>query len=250
MRRLFPYGSLILVLVFSFSLSGCVRSASSSNRLPVPAAPTATAPVVSRPTLPSAPTRTPQPPAATRAQPGPLGSPASPLTVTQPTPAATMTATVAVTPTTTPAAPQYEVQPGSPVSTTNFLHPESGCNWVGLGGQVFSADGSAVTGIKVVVVGSLDNRQVAAVATTGRSTAVGPGGYELALSLAPVQTSGDLKAQLFNQTGQSISDPVPFKVSNDCHQSQVLLNFVAVRQAPAWTSSYLPMIVRSPDNAK
>lgn len=145
---------------------------------------------------------------------------------------------------------QYEVQAGSPVSITNFLHPASGCNWVGLGGQVFGADGAPVSGIKVVVTGSLDNKQVAAVATTGRSDAIGPGGYELALSLTPVKNSGDFKAQLFNQTGRSISDPVSFTILNSCKQNQVLLNFVALASKPAWTNSYLPMIVRSPDSGK
>src|SRR5687768_15174933 len=32
---------------------------------------------------------------------------------------------------------RYIVQSGTPLGITNFLHPEAGCSWLGVGGQAF-----------------------------------------------------------------------------------------------------------------
>ena len=98
-----------------------------------------------------------------------------------PPPTQVITSTTMITSTiSTPKAPQYVqtqvdepkyiVQPGTPLAVANFAQSEAGCNWSGIGGQVFSADGEPVTNLVIDIEGKLDGQEVLFLAITGTAS--------------------------------------------------------------------------------
>jgi hypothetical protein len=134
--------------------------------------------------------------------------------------------TPAPSPTAQPFDPDYIVQAGTPISTTNFLHLDEGCSWAGLSGQVFAGDGSPVTGLVIEVRGEVDDQPIQAQGTTGVVRNLGAGGYEVQIKDSPVQAGGDFLAQVF-EDGLPVSEPASFSLSQGCEHGLVLLNFVA-----------------------
>jgi hypothetical protein len=145
------------------------------------------------------------------------------------TPIATASSTaIASTPTPTAPAYEFQLQSGSPVTTTNFLDASSGCNWAGVAGQVFSADGQPVSGLVVKVEGTLNNRHILAISKTGSAEAVGPGGYQAVLQNEMVKTPGEMQAQLFDKDGKILSARVDFLIPAECSGNLVVVNFISV----------------------
>jgi len=126
---------------------------------------------------------------------------------------------------------RYKVQVGTPVETTNFLYPEAGCNWMGVGGQVFSLEGEPVTGLIVEVSGILDGQEVLYLALTGGSPVLGPGGFEIKLADQPVASEGALTLQLFDLSGEPQTPRVNFDTyagEGSCERNLILINYTEV----------------------
>ena len=140
-------------------------------------------------------------------------------TLTEPTTTALPpTETPTATPTETPE-PVFVLQPGSPMYMANFAHPAAGCDWSGVGGQVFDAGGTPVAGL-FVVAGDASGQLWAA--QTGLSTAYGPGGYEIQIT---AQTDHLFWLQVVNDSGQPLSEQITFNAFQDCTRNLVLINF-------------------------
>ncbi len=84
----------------------------------------------------------------------------------------------------------FVVGPGTPVGTSSLaFHPEDGCNWMGVAGQVFDLSGAPVSGQQVRVGGSLLGAPIELLSLTGVTTAYGNNGfYEFTLG----ETAGEL----------------------------------------------------------
>lgn len=142
---------------------------------------------------------------------------------------------------------RYSVQVGTPVATANFLQPEAGCDWMGVGGQVFSRSDKPVTGLIVEVGGTLDGSPVLLLSITGDATALGPGGYEIKLADKPVASQGTLWLQLHDVMGEPQSDKVYFDTysgENECEQNLIIVNFHEL--GTEQIEQYLPSIFKAP----
>ncbi len=135
-------------------------------------------------------------------------------TTTAPLPTETPTATPTET-----TEPVFVLQPGSPMYMANFAHPAAGCDWSGVGGQVFDSNGTPLAGL-FVVAGDESGQLWAA--QTGLSTAYGPGGYEIQIT---VQTNQFFWLQVVNDSGQPLSEQITFNTFQDCTRNLVLINF-------------------------
>ena len=113
---------------------------------------------------------------------------------------------------------QFILQPGTPAYLPNFNHPNTDCDWMGVAGQVFDANGVEVLGL---VIHSGDQTAI-----TGNVLAYGPGGYEIQLSDSPQNTTAQYWVQVFNMEGQPLSDQVFFNTYADCSQNLILVNFI------------------------
>jgi hypothetical protein len=164
-------------------------------------------------------------------------SPGSPTKTTTRTPAPTVTSTIvpSATPTFTKtvtvaptATASFQIQTGSPAYMANFAHPDSGCGWQGVAGQVFDRDGAPIPNYVVKVSGIYAGKTVNLVALTGMSAGKPYGiyGYEIVLGTQALISTNSLIIQVFDSNGVSITDPLKFNTYADCQKNLIIINFV------------------------
>jgi hypothetical protein len=141
-------------------------------------------------------------------------------TETAPTLTATLVETESVSESPTPIfEPQYILQSGNPIYLPNFNHPEAECAWMGVAGQIFDSSGIEVRDL-IIRSGELTS-------VTGQVPAYGPGGYEIQLTNAPVDSNNLYWVQVFTAEGQPLSNQIFFTTYNDCGQNLILVNFIS-----------------------
>lgn len=138
----------------------------------------------------------------------------------------------------TPSFP-YRLQPGTPAELQNFLNTD-GCNYLGVGGQVFKPNGDSVTGLVVEITGTLNGKDMLSLALTGTAQKLGPGGYEMKIDTQPVDSAGTLKIQVFDLNGVPQTPLIPISTTADCNKNFVLVNFS--EQFPIKTLFYFPFV--------
>ena len=135
-------------------------------------------------------------------------------------------------PTFIPFASQYVAQPGTPIYSRNLFHPNEGCNWAGVGGQVFDADSRPVKKLVVELNGVVNGKNVYAMVLTGNAPAYGPGGFEFEFASGPINTQGALRLVIYDLQGNHLSEQVYFDTYSDCGRNLVMINFVASGSQP------------------
>ena len=136
---------------------------------------------------------------------------------------------------------RYRMQIGAPVAVANFISPESGCNWLGVGGQVFDLNGIPVTNLVVEIGGTLNGADIFRLGLTGSSTLLGPGGFVLNLSDHAIDSGGTLWILLYDLAGTPLTEKLAFPTYSDCNKNFTLVNLVEV--APGYkVRMILPII--------
>lgn len=132
-------------------------------------------------------------------------------------------------PTATPEAAvnSFQIQEGSPVALdSSVFHPELGCNFLGVAGQVFDVNGTPVNGLRIHVTGTLAGNAVSELGLTGAATQYGTGSYyEIQLADAPTVSEGTLQIAVLDANDQPISPLVTFSTTDSCQQNLILINF-------------------------
>jgi hypothetical protein len=143
--------------------------------------------------------------------------------------------TLTPSPTATPAPPPggypFTVRHGFPKMIENIYHPELGCNWLGVGGQVVDLNDGPVTGLIIRLGGGLPGIDIPeyTITLTGVEQHYGRSGYEFKLADYPVASHGSLWVQLLNQAGAPLSDKAYFDTVNDCNKNLILIDFKQIR---------------------
>ena len=137
----------------------------------------------------------------------------------------------------------YYLQPGTPVGIGNFIDPQLGCNWMGIGGQVFDQNHEPVSGVVVIVGGVLEGVDVNRMAVSGSTPIIGPGGFSIDLTDHPVSSDGSLWVQLFDQEGKPKTGRILLTTSGDCEHNLVLVNWIETSSLQ--TSVQLPIIMKN-----
>lgn len=163
--------------------------------------------------------------------------PTTPLaTLPSPTPRVTVTRTAAggATATFTPS-PRPTGMPFTstitPIAST-IIHPEAGCNWLGVGGEASDLNNSPVLYLIVRLGGTLGGRTIDPTVNTtitGIAPAYGRAGFEFVLGDKPVASTGTLWIQLLDQAGLPLSEKVYFNTYDDCTRNLILIRFKKVR---------------------
>ncbi len=107
----------------------------------------------------------------------------------------------------------------------NFAHPDRGCNWMGVAGQVLDSSGNPMINLVVVAEGVLQGKELLQVDITGLHDAYGPGGYEIALSDSAIATTNMVFVTVYDLDGSVLSSPVSIATRADCNQNLLILNF-------------------------
>jgi len=197
------------------------------------------------PTLP--PTVTPLPPVT------PITPPTNPAPIRTdtPTPSPTWTWTPTFTPTwtvtpigtptltptsvtPTPIQYAYRVQPGTPTYLpAQTLFPDRGCNWMGVTGQILDAQGQPVPEpFFLLVQGKVNGQIVRLIGYAGTAPQLGEvggqvSGFDIKIADQPFASTGVFTLQLFDlNTGEPLSEPVPFDTFADCERNAILINFI------------------------
>jgi len=130
-----------------------------------------------------------------------------------------------------PAKP-FEVQVGGPAYISNIAHPQYGCNWLGVAGQVFDQKDSPIVNLGVSLTGTLGDTKINDLAISGTATQYGESGFEFKLADKPIASSGTLSIQLLGDDGQLLSEQIFFDTSEDCDENLVLINVVQTSLVP------------------
>jgi len=139
----------------------------------------------------------------------------------------------------------FVVQEGSPVGLPNWAHAEVGCQWLGVGGQVFNLQGDPELNLIIEAGGTLEGQDLIGLALTGLESVYGPGGYEIQLADHTVASQNEVWIQVKSGTGEKLSYPIYIQTFDDCNQNLVLLNLVEVEEPPVPPDPeevYLPII--------
>jgi hypothetical protein len=199
----------------------------SLNPFPPPAMPTAAEMPTLTPTalnvLPS--TWTPIPTET------PLPTYSPPTDTPFPTETPVITPTVTPTGTVSTSVVPFELSNGSPVAIASLgFHPEAGCNWMGVAGQVLDMTGAPISTSVVVHLGGIlggENKDITSLSGTAKQ--YGDAGYEIVLTSKPIASEGTLWVQLLDQAGLPLSGQVYFDTNNTCDKNLVFINFRQVR---------------------
>lgn len=149
------------------------------------------------------------------------------------TPPAAEASEQAEAPESTPTAASYPytLQAMNPHYLGNFAHPELGCDWLGIGGQIFDKTGLVQKLVIIKVGGDLNGSPVVEEMTMPLADPVvdiayGPGGFEVTLANAPVESDSSAWIQLFSLEGTPLSDKIDLVTYDDCAKNLLLMNFI------------------------
>ncbi len=120
----------------------------------------------------------------------------------------------------------FRMEDGFPSYEVNSNHPDSGCNWLGVAGQVFDRDGAAVPGILIEAGGSLAEIDVSGLTLSGMAPNYGEGGYEITLHDTPLASENAVWIQLLDQANLPLTDKIYFQTFDSCDSNLVMINFV------------------------
>lgn len=134
----------------------------------------------------------------------------------------------------------YAPQPVTPTYIPNFVEPQAGCDWAGIGGQIFNQRGLPEDGVVVRISGMLEGDDRVEYALSGSSQQFGAGGYEIALADHALNADG-LQLQLFDLAGEAKSPVVIVRLLSNCQQNLTVVNF---RQTTFDHFLYLPGLHR------
>lgn len=135
--------------------------------------------------------------------------------------------------------PAYSLQMLEPIFTTNFAHPQLGCDWVGIAGQVFDVAGQPVDGLVITVTRDSDETVPAVIAYSGLALLYGPGGFEAVLGNR--NDGGVYQLQLFDSTGNPLSAISEITIPAGCEANLTILNYIDQSKA---NLIYLPILIR------
>jgi len=142
----------------------------------------------------------------------------------------TPTYTYTPTPTFTPTAVPYALQQLNPYYLANFTHPEDGCSWLGVAGQVFNKEGQVQKEIVIKAGGSINGTaviedMVMPLTEPEIDLAYGPGGFEITLATEVAATDAEAWIQLYNLTGDPLSERIYLVTYDNCLRNLILMNF-------------------------
>lgn len=111
------------------------------------------------------------------------------------------------------------------VDSASVVHPETGCDWAGVGGTVVDSNNSPVIGMVVVLRGFLSGSSVDLTTVSGINPEYGQSGFEFVLGNKPVASTNTLYVQLLDLNNIPLSDKVEISTSADCAKNLVIVRF-------------------------
>jgi hypothetical protein len=131
-------------------------------------------------------------------------------------------------PTSTPK-PVYPFNAAITYFESTVVHPESQCNWLGVGGTVSDLKNNPVFGLVIHLAGSLSGKSVDMLTVSNTNPLYGQSGFEFVLGDKPIASKNTLYLQLLDQAGLPLSDKIYFTTYDDCSKNLVIIRFKQVK---------------------
>ena len=117
---------------------------------------------------------------------------------------------------------------------STIIHPEAGCNWLGIGGEALDLNDSPVLYLLVRIGGTLggeiiDPKLFTTVTIADPRLKYGGASFEFVLGSKPTTSNNTLWIQLMNQAGIPLSEKTYFSTYDDCKRNLVLIRFKQVK---------------------
>lgn len=115
--------------------------------------------------------------------------------------------------------------------TSTIIHPDFGCNWLGIGGTVTDSSGADMFFQEIALGGTLNGQSATTVTVSGGVPAYGRSGFEfdlgniLHLSTLPLASTGTLFVRVQDQAGLPLSNNIYINTYSDCNKNLVLIRF-------------------------
>jgi hypothetical protein len=108
-------------------------------------------------------------------------------------------------------------------------YPASGCNWLGVGGQVLDADAKPLPNQTLQLGGTLDGKSMPGLYISGMSpdlkSKYGEAAFEFVLGNHPIASTQTLWIQLFDNTSRPLTDKIYFDTFTDCARNLIFMVF-------------------------
>ena len=147
-----------------------------------------------------------------------------------------VTGTITDTPTITPTegTPTFTTTPMPASAQITYeanttVYPNSGCDWLGVGGQVIGPDGKPLQFQTIQLGGTLASQLVSRMTLSGNAPAYGAAGFEFVLADHPIASTQSLWIQLFDNTAKPLTDKIYFDTHEGCDQNLILIVFTKNR---------------------
>jgi hypothetical protein len=137
--------------------------------------------------------------------------------------------------TATPPAVTVAVGSGMPFEATithvgsDYYHPDSGCNWMGVAGQAVDMNNSPVLYLAIHISGTIGGKFIDYFSLTGTAPNYGQAGFEFVLADKAIASTDTLWIQLVDQQNLPLTDQVKLTTYNDCSKNLVMIRFKKVR---------------------
>jgi len=230
-------GTLAMGILF---LDIFISPTSSLNPFPPPPAPTLllfpTATITPRP-LPATWTPSPTVPPSETPTPRPtytLEPSFTPFYITPPNNTPTQTEISTITPTAaTPATPTTSPSPTGMAfaATVDYIastayHPDAGCIWMGVAGQVVDMNNSPILYLSIRLGGKVGDQPIDFRGLSGTAPTYGQSGFEFVLGNKPIASTQSLWIQLFDQQDiMPLTDKVYLDTFEDCAKNLIMVRF-------------------------
>jgi hypothetical protein len=124
----------------------------------------------------------------------------------------------------------FDIRGNAVAISSTIVHPESDCNWLGVGGQVFDLQDSPAVHSIIQLGGDLNGTPfIDMFSLTGTAQQYGQAGYEFILANKPAASNNTIWLQMLDQAGLALSPRVYFETFDDCQKNLIWINFKQVR---------------------
>lgn len=137
--------------------------------------------------------------------------------------------------------PPLTNQQYTPAYVINFIHPELGCSYLGIAGQVFNLQGEPISGKIVEISGKINGLSILFLSLTGTAPYIGPGGFELKIADTPIASQDSVFIKVYDVDGKSLSNSIPIQTYADCNRNLIIINF-KVNPESLSHQEYIPVI--------
>ncbi|MBU4224904.1 MAG: hypothetical protein KKC71_03675 [Chloroflexi bacterium] len=141
----------------------------------------------------------------------------------------TSTASKVMTPTTIPSPTGMPFAATVDYMASTSYHPDAGCNWMGVAGQVVDKNNSPIFYLTLHLDGKVGDQPIDFIGLSGTAPAYGPGGFEFVLGNKPVSSTHTLWIQLLDQQKMPFTDKIYLDTFEDCAKNLIMVRFKKVQ---------------------